>query len=264
MQKGMLQTVYSWMREKPDKHVIFVSGVHRSGTNMIMETLEWHPLTDVYRESDPRAFKHFIMLPEPVVAELIERSPADRVVIKALHEAERLAGLLDRHAPAQAIWMYRDWRDVVNSILARWPNHRNGIDEIVQGVDTVKWRGRGVTDATRAKLKRVYRSDIDDASANVLFWYLRNQLFFDQGFDADDRVALVSYDRLLERPEPQLRALCTMLEIEPVPRMTMVCDVRQVRKKPPPSVEPEIAALADEMLERLGNVWLTSPFGRAG
>jgi hypothetical protein len=264
MQKGKLQTVYSWLRERPDKRVIFVSGVHRCGTNMMMETLEWHPRTDVYRESDPRAFKHFMMLPESAITELIERSPADRVVIKALHEAEKLAGLLDRHAPARAIWMYRDWRDVVNSILARWPNHRNGIDEIVQAIDTVKWRGRGTTDTTRTILKEVYRPDIDDASANALFWYLRNQLFFDQGFDDDDRVALINYDRLLERPEPQLRALCTMLEIELVPRMTRVCDVRQVRKKPPPSVEPEVASLADEMLERLRNVWLASPFGRAG
>ena len=147
---------------------------------------------------------------------------------------------------------------------ARGPNHRHGIDEIMQGVDRFECRGRGMSDRTSMRLKEMYGPNEGDTLAKQHFSYLRDQRFFFRSLDADHRVALIHYDQLIERPEPQLRVLCTMLEIELVPRMTLVCDVRQVRGKPPPSVEPEIASLADGMLDRLRHVWLASPFGRAG
>lgn len=262
--KRMRQLVQRWTGGEPERLVIFVAGVHRSGTNMMMQTLEWHPQTDVYRESDPRAFDGFLMRPEPVIDALIARSPATRVVVKALHETERLCSLLERYAPARAIWMYRDWRDVVNSILSRWPGHRNGVDRIMKGIDTAGWRGRGMTEATRAELERFYRPDLDDASVNALFWVFRNQIFFDQGFDRDPRMALISYDRILEHSRSQIGVLAAFLNIEYNERMVQVPDVGRVRTKAPPVVEPDIAAFADRMLERLDGAWRASPFGEAG
>lgn len=260
--KRMRQLVRQWSGHQPEKVVVFLAGVHRSGTNMMMETLEWHPDTDVFRESDPRAFKHFMMRPDAIIAGLIRSSPASRVVIKALHETERLSQLMEHYQPARLIWMYRDWRDVVNSILSRWPGQRNGVDQIVAGTGTADWRGRGMSEATRAELQRRYRPDLSDASVNVLFWYFRNQLFFEQTFDTDRRVALISYDRLLENPRPQLRALSEFLQMEYDPRMAQVSDAGRIRKKPPPDVDPQVAALGDRMLNRLNAAWLASPFGR--
>jgi hypothetical protein len=239
----------------PDRRPVFLSGVHRSGTNMMMETLEWHPATDVFREADPRAFRHFQMQSEGVIDELIAGSSADRVVVKALHEADRLRFLLDVRPGAQAIWMFRDWRDVVNSIVARWPGHRNEIDELARGIDTGSWRSRGLTPKTRALLGAHYRPDLDEASVNTLFWLIRNELLFEQQLQADERVVLVNYETLLLEPRPQLEALCRFLELPSCARMFAVASADKVRKKPPPAVAPDVAQMADAMLDRLSAAW---------
>jgi hypothetical protein len=236
---------------RPARRPVFLAGVHRSGTNMMIETLEWHPRTQVFREGDPRAFESFLLRPRPVIEGLIDRSAADRVVVKALHETEQLSELLQLRPGAQAIWMFRDWRDVVNSILARWPGHRNGVDRILQGIDTASWRGRGMREATRARLAAVYHPELDDASVNTLFWIFRNQLLFDQSLDADPRVLLIDYDALMRDAAPQLTALTAFLEVPLPPRLLRVASADKIRKKPPPTVAPAIAALADEMLDRL-------------
>lgn len=258
--KAATQRLRALAGHRPERRPVFLAGVHRSGTNMMIETLEWHPRTQVFREGDPRAFDSFLMRPRPVIEALIDRSPADRVVVKALHETEQLSELLRLRPGAQAIWMFRDWRDVVNSILARWPGGRNGVDRILQGVDTASWRGRGMRAETRARLTAVYRPELDDASVNALFWIFRNQLLFDQGLDADDRVALIDYDALMRAPAPQLTALATFLEVPLPPRLLRVASADKIRKKPPPTVVPEVAALADEMLARLRDAHARSPF----
>jgi hypothetical protein len=260
--KEAAQRLRALAGHRPERRPVFLAGVHRSGTNMMIETLEWHPRTQVFGEHDPRAFECFLMRPRPVIETLIDRSPADRVVVKALHEAEQLSELLRLRPGAQAIWMFRDWRDVVNSILARWPGHRNGVDRILQGVDTASWRGRGMRSATRERLAAVYRPELDDAAVNTLFWIFRNQLLFDQGLDADDRVALIDYDALMRTPAAQLTALVAFLEVPLPARLLRVASPAKIRKKPPPAVVPEIAALADEMLTRLRDAHARSPLAR--
>ena len=249
--KATVQRLWALAAHRPERRPVFLAGVHRSGTNMMIETLEWHPQTQVFREGDPRAFDFFLMRSRPVIERLIDRSPADRVVFKALHETEQLRELLRLRPGAQAIWMFRDWRDVVNSILVRWPGHRNGVDRILQGVDTACWRGRGMREETRARLAAIYHPELDDAAVNTLFWIFRNQLLFDQELDSDPRVLLIDYDALMRDRAPQLTALAAFLDVPLPGRLLRVASADKIRKKPPPTVPPAIAALADEMLDRL-------------
>jgi hypothetical protein len=242
--KHLGQSFARWCGRDPARRPVFSSGVHRSGTNMMMEILEWSPATEVFREGDRCAFEQFMMRSEPEIAGLIDRSSADQVVGKALHEAEHLADFLTRWPTARVIWMFRDWRDVVNSSLARWPGRRNGVDRIVAGRDTAGWRGRGMTAATRRQLAQLYRPDLDDASANALFWIFRNQLLFDQGLKHDERVLLIDYDDWLRDPTSRMDTLATFLGMSATARQLEIADGGKVRRKPPPAVAPEIAALA--------------------
>ncbi len=197
------------------KQTVFVAGVQRSGTNMVMDVLERSWQTEVFHEFDGRAFDNYMMRPPAVIGGLIDASPAPWVIVKALHEGHDLAGLLDRYRPARAIWMFRGFDDMINSNMANWPGGRNQIEDIVaardrdgaqgQGPEPAGWRGRGMTEATLATVKAHYRPAMNDASALGLFWFYRNQLFFDQGFEADRRVALVRYDSLVGAPARRWR-----------------------------------------------------------
>ena len=63
------------MTQKPSqKLTVFVAGVQRSGTNMLMDALERSFETDVYHERDPRAFDNYLMRPPEVIARLHARS----------------------------------------------------------------------------------------------------------------------------------------------------------------------------------------------
>src|SRR5215467_13166130 len=99
---------------------VFLTGVGRSGTNMLMDIFEASYETDVFHERDRRAFEKFIMRPPAVIHSLVERSNAPVVIVKGLHEADRVKALMDDFEPAKGLWMVRFYGDSVNSHLKRW------------------------------------------------------------------------------------------------------------------------------------------------
>lgn len=53
---GIFKAVKQRLYHGLPRTCVFVAGMHRSGTNMLMEVLDWNGLTDVYHEADLRAF----------------------------------------------------------------------------------------------------------------------------------------------------------------------------------------------------------------
>lgn len=244
-------------RHQPtDKHVTFLSGFARSGTNMVMEVFEWSPKTEVFREGDPRLNNNFRLLDDSVVSGHVLGSPSQFVLVKALQEGHRLAGLMDLFPGSGAMWMYRHYDDCVNSILVRWPGERNGIDAIARdGPDASAWRGVNTSDETLARLRAQYRPEWNDATCNAWFWYLRHQFFFDQQFHSNPMVKLVRYESLVTDP---LRIIHPMAELVGVPLTRLMASVphaRSVGKRMAPDIAPEVRETCDALLARLDAVW---------
>jgi len=249
------------------KQTVFVAGVQRSGTNMVMDILEQSWQTEVFHEFDPRAFDNYMMRPPAVIGGLIDASPAPWVIVKALHEGHDLAGLLARFKPAKAIWMFRRFDDMINSNMANWPGGRNQIEDIVAtpdpgpdpapdpgpdpGRDRAAWRGRGMTEATRATVRAHHHPAINDATALGLFWFYRNQLFFDQGLADDRRVQLMRYESLVETPALAVDDLARFLGLRPTEPMRRLVVPGSIAKRPAPEIEPAVRRLCQEMLARL-------------
>ena len=246
---------------RADKQTVFVTGVQRSGTNMVMDVLERSWQTEVFHESDRRAFDDYVMRPPAVIGGLIDASPARWVVVKALHEAHDFAGLLDRFAPAKGIWMFRGYDDMINSNMANWPGGRNQIEDIVADRDRAGWRGKGMRDQTHATIRALYHPAMNDAAALGLFWYYRNQLFFDQQLAADRRVRLVRYEALVGAPARQVDAVARFLGLKPTAAMRRLIFAGSVAKQPPPEIEPAVRRLCDAMLARLVAAWQDQPEG---
>jgi hypothetical protein len=234
-----------------EKRVTMVCGVQRSGTNMLMKVLEQSLETDVYHESDRRAFVSHQMRPPSTIRRLIEKSPARRIVIKALCEGDKISELLDLFAPANAIWMVRRYEDVINSNMKLWPGGRNQLDKIVLDRNAGVWRGRGMTDETHALIRRHYRPDMNDASALALFWYHRNQLLFDQRLDEDPRLLVLRYESLVQDPEGYGALIARFVDFGFMRNMVDFVFSDSVRKRPSPEIDSPIRSLCDEMLERL-------------
>jgi hypothetical protein len=237
-----------------EKRVTLVCGVQRSGTNMLMKILERSFETDVYHESDRRAFSGHQMRSPSVICSLVKKSSAKRVVVKALCEGDKISELLGSLAPANAIWMVRQFDDVINSNMKSWPGGRNQLDRIVVDRRAGAWRARGMTDETHALIQRYYHRDMNDASALALFWYYRNQLLFDQRLDNDPRLLVMRYESLVQDPERYGAIVARFVNVRFTRSMADFIFSNSVRKRSPPDIEPPIRGLCDEMLARLARL----------
>jgi len=250
LKKQIVQTLHSAHNKSATKQSVFVAGVQRSGTNMMMDVLEQSYDTDVYHETDNRAFEDYEMRSRTVIHRLVNTSKASVVVVKALCELHEVRQLLDEFAPAKGIWIIRDFADVVNSHLALWTSMPPNLGLIVKDRNAAGWRGRGMSDTTHALVKKLYHPDISNASACALFWYFRNILFYEQGLDQDERVALVYYESLVTNPTEQFSRMFDFLGIQYSPRITNMVFATSVRKRSPRDIDPAIREICEVLAAR--------------
>jgi len=236
------------------KSVIFVTGVQRSATNMMMGILERSFETDVLHEWYKRAYHAYEMRSYEHIHPLVSASKASVVVLKALCEMPDMRTMLDEFQPARSIWMFRDYNDVVNSHIKIWFDMPKIIGEIVQKQSNYStWHGRGISEKTHEQIKDVFHPDISNASAVALFWYFRNAFFWDQGLDDDERVYLAKYENIVADPAGQLEKLFGFLGLPCNRRSIAIVRSNSVKKSEPSKVDPAIRGLCDSMTARLEN-----------
>lgn len=254
-----------WIRYKRLKHylspakqslVVFVAGAQRSGTNMLMDCLDWSGETDAYHESDPRAFRNYQLLPRDVIHSLVESSSFPCVPIKALCEAEQILELLDEFKPAKAIWVIRDFRDTVNSAIRNFPDFTDRVREIAEDPRSAPgWFARGISDQTLSLIRKLNYPDMNSASASAIRWYIRNVLYFEQGLERDDRVMLVRYSDLVTNPVDTLRSIFSFAGLGDFsPFITRKVHAKSIKKNPEPGIHPEIREVCMSLQDRFDKV----------
>lgn len=229
---------------------VFVAGLQRSGTNMLMEVLEWSPHTDVYHETDRRAFDERYEMRDPVtIRRLSQSSRAPFFVIKALCELDRLGELLDDFMPAKAVWILRHYHDSSQSAVRSFRNFVPQLRRLAQDKTSDAWRGRGMSDVTQAVLRRIAALDPSELDGAAMMWYYRNALFFEQRLDRDPRVALLMYEDWASHPTARLNSLCRFLGL---PRcshfMTRYVHGNAVHRRPPPTLLPEVEEACTQLM----------------
>ena len=234
---------------KRTQHV-FVAGMQRSGTNLLMDVFDASLATDVYHETDPRAFDRYEMRDIRTIHALAMHSPAPVFMIKALCELDRIRHLMDEFVPARTLWVVRDWRDSVHSAVKSFGNFVPQWRRLAAG-DSSDWRGRGMSADTRAMLTRLLRDDASEAEGAAIMWYYRNVLFFEQQLESDPRVKVLFYERLVQDP---LEAVARVQDFVGLPdfsaRIAGRIHARSVKHRAPEGIAPEIADLCDALLAR--------------
>lgn len=233
-----------------DRHV-FVAGVQRSGTNMVMEVLERSGETMVLHESDARAFSNYVMRDRNVIRRLAGSSRAPCFVIKALCESQEVLELMDDFSPAKTVWVFRHPYDVVNSMLRSFKEHAVHINRIAADRDSAGWRGRGMSDETHRLIRDFAHPDLGNENGAALMWYLRNALYFDRKLDRDPRVILVSYETLVTIPREEFGRLFEFLELQYSPRLSSLVAASSIAMRPAPVIRPEVQNLCESMFDRL-------------
>jgi hypothetical protein len=230
---------------------VFVAGMQRSGTNLLMDVLDASHATQVFHETDPRAFRNYEMRDRDVIRQLARTCPAPVFVVKALCELDRITPLMQDFVPAKTLWVVRDWRDSVNSAVKSFGNFVPQWDRLAHGNGTDGWRGRGMSGATRDLLRALYRHDAGEAEGAAIMWYYRNVLFFEQALEQDPRVRLVFYEDMVRDPMRQGAAVYDFLGLSGFNAdIASRIHAASVGRRAPPEIAHAVAGLCDTLHTR--------------
>ncbi len=195
-------------RNEPRK-VIFIFGCQRSGTSItsaifskldnVMSYPETNnPLTD-QDSSEPNHTIRLNVLED--VKDKINNNYHEFIVVKPLVESQRALEIINFFPYSKGMWLYRDYRDVVNSMVQKWGEDQ-GIPHLkpILNSNQKNWRSEKLSSNVREKIISLYKQGISSTDAWALFWYARNSLFFSQKLHLDPRFILMKYQKLVTSP----------------------------------------------------------------
>ncbi|HBJ36522.1 MAG TPA: hypothetical protein DDZ51_17570 [Planctomycetaceae bacterium] len=182
----------------------FILGCQRSGTTLLLNVFdadtqcyaypEW---SELCVEGDMRRTLRWRPLDE--LKQMVARNPAPLVVMKPIVESQRANEILDVFPDAHAIWMFRHFSDVARSNVLQFNARLNDLGPLVRN-DPSDWRSSHASDEVRSFIRQFYEDDLTDNEAAALFWYARNQLYFDQTLNQHPRIRLLQYENLVAAP----------------------------------------------------------------
>ena len=196
-----------------ERRVALIFGCQRSGTTMVQQTIldrSWRVL--ILEEHDRR-----LVRPGPgettwqdysTVLGRIRRLPFEVVAAKPLVESASATALMDAAGAVKALWMLRHYPEVARSNVNRFGADNPYRDlEPIRSRDALDWRYRGVTEETWETVNALLNRRLTPFDAAALFWWTRNQLYFDQRLWEDDRIRILRYERTCNQPDEVIRSL---------------------------------------------------------
>jgi hypothetical protein len=260
---------WRWRRSHPavpgSAEPIYLLGVQRSGTNMLVRGLEAAPEVEVRNENDRDTFSRFRLRVDRVVP-VVSSSRHRYVLFKPLCDAHRALFLLDElptTRPGRVIWAYRDADGRARSAVAKFGDtNLQLLRELAAGRGQDRWEAQGLSEHSRDLIGRFDWEAKSPHEAAAMFWLIRNALYFEQGLDGRDDVALASYEAFVDDPERAMESLCGFLDFPYSPELVAHIDRRSRARRPPLELDPGIRRLCDEMRERLDASLQTKSGGR--
>lgn len=220
---------------------------------MLTDCLDQSWQTDVYNESDEDAFDGYALKNNSILQRLIEKSKATHVVFKSLADSARASELLELLPNARAIWIYRNYEDVVNSAIKKWTEHNKYLYYILHEPETAAWRARNLPSNLLSIISEHYERGLSDTSARALIWYVRNQLLFEQELGSRHDIRLLRYEELAKKPASELKRIFEFLEIplkEPYYRQI---STRSIGRDVPPVIDEAVRTLCEALTVELDN-----------
>ncbi len=250
---------WNWRRAHPREAglatPVYLVGLQRSGTNMLARGLDIAPEFEVHNENDREVFDHFLLRDDAVVRRVVMASHHEYVLFKPLcdsHRVDHLLDALDTPSPGRAIWAYRDVDGRARSAVSKFGrNNLLTLRDIAAGKGASMWQAQRLSQSTLDEIASYDYSTMTAETAASLFWWLRNGLYFDLGFDRRDDVLLASYQDMLATPVAAMQAICSFLSLDYRPAL----DRAHLAARPffprPLDIDPRVRALCDQLASRL-------------
>ena len=232
---------------------VFIFGEMRSGTNMLTDCLDRSWRTDVFNESDADAFYRYALRDNAIVQRLIKKSKATHVIFKSLADSARANELLQLLPNAKAIWIYRNYEDVVNSAVRKWTEHNKYLYYILHEPERAAWRARNLPSNLISIISEHYERGLSEVSARALIWYVRNQLLFEQELGSRHNICLIRYEELAKNPASEFKRIFKFLEIPLKESHYRQVSTRSIGRDEPPVIDKAVRTLCEALTVELDN-----------
>jgi hypothetical protein len=202
--------------EWPDKTILMIMGCQRSGTTLVQDIFQRDMQTKVYGEfsriSDQDREFHIRLNPLDSLRKTFQAARAGLIVLKPIVESQNAQKLLDAFENAKIVWLYRDFRDAAVSNINTFGRDAGAYDLqcIIDNRDG-DWRSEGLSEQLRATVAEIFSPDMDPHDAAALFWFVRNSWLFELNLATNERVTLLSYERLVAEPAAEMKKLYAFL-----------------------------------------------------
>lgn len=252
--------------------ILFTVGCQRSGTSLMSRIFTQDLKVSVYRERSvltaddlgtPEEPNRFIRLNSAEkLAQCFRQNKAPLIVVKPLVESQNILQLLSDFPQAKAVWMYRNYQDVANSLFQRFKpdgESSTGVRDlryIVQG-DNQNWRSQNTSEFTRSTVRKYFSENMNPYDASALFWWVRNRFFLELNLSDNSRVLLCKYEDLVTNPQEVMNKIYSFvgLSCNLNPKFNQDIDRNSLGKGSWIQLSPEIKQLCDELLEQLDNYY---------
>jgi len=253
--KHLYQTFRRRAHDQP--RVLFIVGCQRSGTTMMLRLFDADLNCRGFNDSSELASADttdggFRWKSLPEVAAVINRVPAPLVVAKALVETQNVRKLLDYFPFSKALFIYRRrYAEVARSDMAKF-GVRNGVDNLrpIAAADAHNWRSEGASRSVQELAARLWSQEMNANDAAALFWYARNQLFFDLDLANHPAVMLCQYEYLTQHPAAFMRRIYDFVGAD-APDVLKIEQVRPPGEEKVLELSREVRLLCEQLQGRL-------------
>lgn len=262
----LLKIIYNalMLRQPENKTIVWIVGCQRSGTSLMNRVFTRDFRIWVYRErsslSDEASENKLRLRPYPEVKKEIEKVKFPYIIAKPLVETQNILEILDYFPNSKALWMYRDYKDFARSNVARFdkPVGMYGMEPITQR-DLTNWRSQGVSDYVYEVVSKYYFEGMSVYDASALFWFARNQLFFELNLDAEPRVFMCRYKDLVEHPQVMLKEIYGFIGIDgfDAEKSSNEINSKSVGRGNSICLSPGIEDVCESLLHKMNNVYLS-------
>ena len=236
------------------KTLLFVFGCQRSGTTMFTQLFQNDLRSKVYGERGFALDGGFELQPFEEIKRIVQNERATLLVGKPLVASQDAIEILDFFVSAKSIWMFRNYADVAHSSRRRFSRETamRNLRFLVSDSAERTFATEKASAMTKELVARFFSEEMSGDDAQILFWYVRNVLFFDQQLERHDRVRLCRYEDFVAAPAKVMEDVYAFLGLEfPGPRMTAEVHQRSVRKDVQLDASEELLQLCGELQERL-------------
>ena len=246
--KRMVQLISS---RKQHANPVFIFGEMRSGTNMLIRSLNNDMQIECFYENDEESFDNYELRDRDLIKKIIAKSYARVVVFKPIADSQNASDILEYHKNSKAIWIYRKYPDVINSALKNWTGHTDYLHYMLFEPEKARWRVEKVSEENMNLVKKFYEKGVSDASVRALIWYLRNSLYYQQNLHQNNKVLLVSYEKLVHKPIKGFSRIMDFIGEDFNERIIKDVFNTSIKKTEPPEIDKEILKLCNDMFEQL-------------